>query len=129
MAGGLDNYPDYPVKDGIIVDGWISARPPSHDTFRLHPVVLAEEDTEKTWRLVKSTLDLFDAAFSVISFRPPIRDRRESHGAHRQPDLPRGREAMEHRRVGMVFFTRARLMFGHEGETHASAARTDALPA
>ena len=54
----LANYPPYPTKKGIIVDGTdIPLDHQSHETFRLHPIVLAHDDRQETWKLVKTTLE------------------------------------------------------------------------
>ena len=54
----LANYPPYPTRKGIIVNGAdIPLDHPSSPVFGLLPVVLAHEPDKKTWDLVRNTLD------------------------------------------------------------------------
>lgn len=54
----LEHYPPYPTKKGVIMDGAdIPWGHPSHETYRLYPLVLAEEPNRETWRLVRNTFN------------------------------------------------------------------------
>lgn len=54
----LANYPPYPTRKGVIVNGAdIPLDHPSRPIFGLFPVVLAHEPDKKTWDLVRNTLD------------------------------------------------------------------------
>ena len=90
----LANYPPYPMRKGIIVDGAdIPLDHPSHFTYRLYPVVLSHDDDKDVWRAVGRTLDHIAPSF-------------------------RSEDGKDLRIAGWpwFFFTRARLMHGKKRE-------------
>lgn len=108
----LANYPAYPTKQGIIMDGAdIPLDHPSQLTFRLYPVVLAHEKEEAVWKTVERTLDHI-----IPYFQAKVRAASCLIGY--TPAITRKDNKKKWRAAGWLwfFFTRTMLMYGRKKE-------------